>query len=74
MILASIQSDINLVLALFGGCVGLTLSLIVMAGYLTARQVKKDYRRKGGGRGLARKAGTTMLSALLKRLFLGRWR
>lgn len=74
MIYASIQSDIGLVLALIGGCFGMTLYLIGLAGYMTARHMKRDYDRTGKANGLAQKAGSTVLTAVLKRLFLGRWR
>ncbi len=73
MILASFQSDIGLVLALTGGCFGLTLYLIGLAGYLTARHVKRDYDRRGKARGMAQRAGGGLLKAALKRLFFGRW-
>ena len=74
MIYASIQSDIGLVLALIGGCFGTMLYLIGLAGYMTARHIKRDYDRKGKAKGLVKKAGSTALTAVLKRLFLGRWR
>lgn len=73
MIYASFQSDIGLVLAVIGGCFGMALYLIGLAGYLTARHMKRDYDRNGKAKGLAKKAGIAALAALLKRVFLGRW-
>lgn len=73
MIYASIQSDLNLVLGLFAGCIGLVFGVVMVIGLATSRHMKNDYDQKGRAKGLAKKAGTTMLTALLKRLFIGRW-
>ena len=73
MILASIQSDINLVLTIFACFFGLVVGLAMLALRLVCRKVRDDWREQGGAEGMARKAATKGTAMLLKRLIFKKW-
>lgn len=74
MILADIQSDINTVLSLIGGCFGFTLVMVFLAARLLFRSMRREYKEAGGNEQLAKNILTKGPAAILKTVIKRRFR
>lgn len=74
MILASLVNDAATALAVIGALSMLVVVAALKAAAGVASAAARDARRPGKGKELAARAGTTVLGAVFKRIFLGRWR
>ena len=71
--IASIQSDINLVLIVFACFFGLAIGVAFLVLRLLCRKVKDDYRKEGGAKGWASKSAPKAAGLMLKRLVFKKW-
>ncbi len=70
MMFASIQSEINQILGVFGFLFGLAMGILFMIARLVGRHVKKGYEEEGGAKGLTKKVVTKGVGEILKRAIL----
>jgi len=73
MMIASIQSDINLVLMLFACFIGLAIGMVMLAAQVACRKIKDDFRQEGGMKGWAKKSAPKAAGKVLRRIVLGMW-
>jgi hypothetical protein len=72
MILASIETDLFILLALVGGVCGTVLFVPLALIGLLARHVRNDYRKQGGAPALAKKVAGGIASRMIRRWIIGR--
>jgi len=73
MILADIQSDINLVLGFFGFFFGFALAIAFLVARLVLRRGQQEYKEAGGHKQLAKNAAKKGAAALLKKFIKRRF-
>ena len=71
--IASIQSDINLVLTVFVCFFGFAIWMAFLILRLLCRKIGNDFRKEGGVEGWARKSAPKAAGKVLKRLILKKW-
>lgn len=74
MILASIESELALLVGMFVFAVAMAISIPIGCLVLLGRHIRKDYRRQGGAPALAKKMAGGIASQVIKRWFFGRFR
>lgn len=74
MMFASFINDAAMFLAVIGALFMLVVIAAAKAAAGAASAATKPTRNRGKRNELAAKAGSTLLGAVLKRVFLGRWR
>jgi hypothetical protein len=72
-VIASIQSDIGMVLTVFGCFFGFAVGMAFLALRLICRKVRNDFRKEGGVQGWARKSAPKAAGLMLKRVIFRKW-